>query len=210
MLSVTTKTQKVVAATLGAFLFLGATTAGDEKHLSIYSSVATYTLPVTDRLGNEYIGLLEVLEPLGRISARVDGQHWKMRFNNTDGDFVAGRATAKVRGRELDLGAPFIIENSRGLVPLSSLSAVLPGFLGNPVNLRETARRLLPRINEWSADRALRPRAEAGVALLAQIGTDVALMVLNVLATKARHKRVQKKAAEFIASAQRAHDQATF
>lgn len=70
-------------------------------------------------------------------------------------------------------------------------------FLGDD----ETARRLLPRINEWSADRALRPRAEAGVALLAQIGTDVALMVLNVLATKARHKRVQRKAAEFIASA---------
>jgi hypothetical protein len=65
----------------------------------------------------------------------------------------------------------------------------------------DTARCLLPRINEWSANRALRPRAEAGVALLAQIGTDVALMVLNVLATKARHKRVQKKAAEFIASA---------
>jgi hypothetical protein len=33
------------------------------------------------------------------------------------------------------------------------------------------------------------------------MGSDVALMVLNVLATKARHKRVQKKAIEFIAKA---------
>jgi hypothetical protein len=63
----------------------------------------------------------------------------------------------------------------------------------------ETARRLLPRINEWSADATWRARAEAGVALLAQMGSDLALMALNVLATKARHKRVQRKAADLIA-----------
>lgn len=77
----------------------------------------------------------------------------------------------------------------------------------------ETARRLLPRINEWSADAAFRARAEAGVTLLARMGSemknDVALMVLNVLATKGRHKRVKQKAAEFIASAAQARDLST-
>jgi len=65
-----------------------------------------------------------------------------MRFNNSDGDFVAGKTKAKVRGRDFDLGAPFFIENSRGMVPLSSLSTLLPRFLGNPVNFHEAARRL--------------------------------------------------------------------
>ena len=37
---------------------------------------------------------------------------------------------------------PFLIENSRGLVPLNSLSALLPRFLGMPVNFHESARRL--------------------------------------------------------------------
>ena len=124
------------------FLFLGASTTADEPHLSVYSSVATYRLPVTDRMGREYIGLLEILEPLGRISARDEGPHWKMTFNKTDGDFVAGRTHAKVGGRDVDLGGPFLIENSRGLVPLSSLSTLLAQFLGNPVTFHASARRL--------------------------------------------------------------------
>jgi N-acetylmuramoyl-L-alanine amidase len=142
VLPATSKTHKTIAAALAALVFLGASTPADEKRLSIYSSVATYTLPVTDRVGREYVGLLEVLEPLGRVSARVEGQHWKMRFNDSDGDFMAGKTRAKVRGRDLDLGGPFLIENSRGMVPMSSLSALLPRFLGNPVNFHEAARRL--------------------------------------------------------------------
>src|SRR5580765_6357145 len=137
----TSKTHKTIAA-LAALVLLASATTTDQNRLSIYSSVASYTLPVTNRLGREYVGLLEVLEPLGRISARVEGQHWKMRFNDGDTDFVAGRTRAKVRGRDLDLGGPFLIENSRGLVPINSLSTLLPRLLGNPVNLHETARRL--------------------------------------------------------------------
>jgi hypothetical protein len=138
----TTKTHKLLAAALAAFVFLGAATASYDKRLSIYSSVASYTLPVPDRMGREYVGLLEVLEPLGRISARVEGQHWKLRFNDNDCDFIARKSRARVRGRDVDLGGPFLIENSRGLVPLSSLSTLLPRFLGNPVNFHEPARRL--------------------------------------------------------------------
>jgi N-acetylmuramoyl-L-alanine amidase len=138
----TNAAHKTLAAALAALVFLGAGTTTGEKRLSIYSSVATYTLPVADRMGREYVGLLEVLEPLGRISARVEGQHWKMRFNDSDSDFVAGKTRTKVRGRDFDLAAPFLIENSRGLVPVSSLSTLLPRFLGNPVNFHEAARRL--------------------------------------------------------------------
>jgi len=141
VLPATSKTHKTIAA-LAALVLLGAATTADEKRLSIYSSVATYTLPVTDRLGREYVGLLEVLEPLGRISARVEGRHWKMRFNDSDGDFVPGKTQAKVRGRDLELGGPFLIENSRGMVPISSLGTLLPRLLGNSVNFHEAARRL--------------------------------------------------------------------
>ncbi|MBI1739799.1 MAG: N-acetylmuramoyl-L-alanine amidase [Candidatus Koribacter versatilis] len=142
MPSATTKPNPKLAAVLAALVFLGAASSGDEKRVSIYSSVATYTLPVIDRTGREYVGLLEVLEPLGRVSASVEGQHWKLRYNNVDSDFVAGRTRTRIRGRDLDLTAPFLIESSRGLVPISSLSTLLPRFLGNPVNFHEAARRL--------------------------------------------------------------------
>jgi len=122
--------------------FLSAAPSADEKYISVYSPVAIYTLPVLERGGREYVGLLELLEPLGRVSSRSEGRHWKLRFNTVDAEFVAGKTRAKIRGRDFDFMAPFLIENSRGLVPLSSLSGFLPHFLGTSVNFRESARRL--------------------------------------------------------------------
>ncbi len=116
--------------------------SAEEKHIAVYSPVASYTLPVLDRAGREYVGLLELLEPLGRVSTQSDGRRLRLRYNALDADFFAGKTRAKIHGRDFDFGAPFLIENSRGLVPLSSLSALLPRFLGTPVNFRESARRL--------------------------------------------------------------------
>jgi N-acetylmuramoyl-L-alanine amidase len=137
-----TLTKKILAILLASVTFLSAAPSAEEKHISVYSPVAIYTLPVLDRAGHEYVGLLELLEPLGRVSTQSEGRHLRLRYNAVDADFVAGKARAKIHGRDFDFGAPFLIENSRGLVPLSSLSALLPRFLGTPVNFRESARRL--------------------------------------------------------------------
>ena len=121
---------------------LSAAPSADDKHISVYSPVAIYTLPVLDRAGREYIGLLELLEPLGRVSTQSEGRRWRLRYNAVDAEFVAGSTRARIHGRDFDFMAPFLLENSRGLVPLSSLSGFLPRFLGAPVNFRESARRL--------------------------------------------------------------------
>jgi N-acetylmuramoyl-L-alanine amidase len=138
-------------------IFSGAT-AADEKRLSVYSPVATYVLPVVDRASREYIGLLELLEPLGRVSSARDGKRWKLRYNTIDSEFIAGKTHAKVQGRDLDLTAPFLVENSRGLVAISSLSALLPRFLGTAVNFRAGARRL------FIGDVAIQPNIQLDAA----------------------------------------------
>src|ERR1700687_3529882 len=122
--------------------FLSAAPSADEKHISVYSPVAIYTLPVLERGGREYVGLLELLDPLGRVSSRSEGRRWRLRFNAVDAEFVAGKTRAKIRGRDFDFMDPFLIENSRRCVPLSALSGFLPPFLGTSVNFRESARRL--------------------------------------------------------------------
>lgn len=53
----------------------------EEKRISIYSNAANYTLPILERNGADYIGLLEVFEPLGTVSAKASGTHWKFRYN---------------------------------------------------------------------------------------------------------------------------------
>lgn len=137
--------QRAFASALAALsLFLLTTPAGsaDEKRLAVFSSSATYSLPIADRDGREYVGLLEILDPLGTVTARNEGPRWKLRFHNADAEFTLGRDRAKVRGRELRLTAPFFYEGNRGLVPLASLNALLPQLIGSSVTLNEASRRL--------------------------------------------------------------------
>ena len=137
-----TLTNKLLAILLASVTLLSAAPSADEKRISVYSPVATYKLPVLERAGREYVGLLELLEPLGRVSSQAEGRRFKLRYNAVDAEFVAGKTRARIRGRDFNFAAPFLVENSRGLVPLSSLSALLPRFLGAPVNFRESSRRL--------------------------------------------------------------------
>jgi N-acetylmuramoyl-L-alanine amidase len=116
--------------------------AAPEKHLSIYSTAANYSLPLVQREGRDYVGLLEVLEPLGKVTARTEGTRWRLRFYRIEGDFQVGRGRARIHGYDVDLPAKFLLENGRGLVPVSALSLLLPRILGGPVTLHEDAGRL--------------------------------------------------------------------
>lgn len=116
--------------------------AAPEKHLSIYSVAANYSLTLSQRDGHDYVGLLEMLEPLGKVASKSDGSRWRLRYNNVQAEFQAGKTKARVQGRDADLGGKFYLENGRGLVPVAALGALLPRILGGPVTLHEDAGRL--------------------------------------------------------------------
>jgi N-acetylmuramoyl-L-alanine amidase len=134
--------NKTPAIILAIVTLLSTAISADEKHISVYSPVAVYTVPLLERSGRDYIGLLELLEPLGRVSSESEGAHWGLRYNAIAAEFVAGRTRARIHGHDFDLPAPFLIENSRGFIPLSSLNDVLRRFLGGPVDFRDGPRRL--------------------------------------------------------------------
>lgn len=114
----------------------------EEKRISIYSNAANYSLPVLDRNGDEYIGLLEVFEPLGAVNAKANGNHWKFRYYDVESEFTAGQTRARIHGSDFNLPANFLLENGRGLVPLSSLATLMPRILGGPVTFNQNSRRL--------------------------------------------------------------------
>jgi N-acetylmuramoyl-L-alanine amidase len=116
--------------------------APSEKHLSIYSTVANYSLPLVQREGRDYVGLLELFEPLGKVSAKSDSQRWRLRYNNVEADFQSGKTHAQVQGRDADLGGKFLLENGRGLVPVGSLGTLMPRVLGGPVTVHEESARV--------------------------------------------------------------------
>jgi N-acetylmuramoyl-L-alanine amidase len=129
-----------IPALLSALRFVE---AAPEKRLSVYSVAANYSLSLVEREGRDYVGLLELLEPLGRVSAKTDGSRWRLRYNNVEAEFQDAKTRAKVGNRDNDLGGRFVLENKRGLVPLGSLSSLLPRILGGPVSLHEESGRLL-------------------------------------------------------------------
>jgi len=116
--------------------------AAPERHLSVYSVAANYSLPIVQHEGRNYICLLEVLEPLGKVSAKLEGPRWRLRYNNVEGDFQVGKTHARVQGRDADLTGKFYVENNRGLVPLTALASLLPRFLGGPVTVHDESGRL--------------------------------------------------------------------
>ncbi len=116
--------------------------APPEKHLSVYSTAANYSLPILQHQGSAYVGLLELLEPLGTVSAKQDGARWRLHYNNILGEFTVDKTRARIQGRDADLPAKFILENGRGLVPVASLNSLLPRFLGGPATLHEQSSRL--------------------------------------------------------------------
>ncbi|MGA6984327.1 MAG: N-acetylmuramoyl-L-alanine amidase [Candidatus Sulfotelmatobacter sp.] len=131
------------AALILFFLLSGLLAAAPgEKHLSVYSTAANYSLSIVQRQGHDYVGLLEVLDPLGSVSAKLEGSRWRIHYNNILGEFTADKTGARVQGRDADLSAKFLVEDGRGLVPVSSLSSLLPRFLGGPATFHEESDRL--------------------------------------------------------------------
>ena len=123
-----------------SYVVLGA--PSDEARISIYSPAANYSLPVLQRNGREYVGLLEILEPLGQVNAKIEKQTWKLRFDRVDAQLGIGTVRVRVHGHDFDLSAPVLMENGRGLIPAESLTVLLPQFLSAPVTYHNSARRL--------------------------------------------------------------------
>jgi N-acetylmuramoyl-L-alanine amidase len=119
-----------------------AASAESEKHLSIYSAVANYSLPVRARNSQDYVDLLEVLDPLGKVTAKTEGKRWKVRYQEQDVEFTDGKKNVRWLGSGFDLPANFLLEGGHGMVPLSSLPQLLSRILGGPVTWHENSRRL--------------------------------------------------------------------
>ncbi len=121
--------------------------AQSSDQLTVYSPQTSYSVPLLDVNGQQYAGLVELLEPLGSIDAKPDGKKYKFRFTSpgarqSESQFNDGKDKAKVRGENYKLPANFVLQNGRGYIPLSSVPEVVTRILAQPVQLHPTARRL--------------------------------------------------------------------
>ncbi len=131
-----------LSAVFALVLLISAAAPLEEKQISIYSNVANYSLPVTAENGHDYVGIFELLEPLGKVSLKTSGTQWNLHYNNVECDFQPGSDIARLQNQPVPLGTSFVLRNGRGMVPVGSLTTLLPRLLGGPVNFHDAARRL--------------------------------------------------------------------
>src|SRR5947208_1054093 len=81
--------------------------AQEKKRLSIYSSRANYSVSVSDHDGKEYVGLGEVLQPLGGSFAVENGKI-KFRLDSATAECEIGKTKCKVAGSNLELSSKLI------------------------------------------------------------------------------------------------------
>ena len=125
-----------------ALFLLGAAGARDDKLISIYSGKINYTVALQERDGQDYVSLRDVLAPIGKVAVKVDGTHWKVRYEKVEAEFTAGKSQIRIRGHEYSLPARFLLENGSGLVPLASLNMLLSHVLDTPLAYYQNSHRL--------------------------------------------------------------------
>jgi N-acetylmuramoyl-L-alanine amidase len=119
----------------------------EANQLAVFSPQTTYSVPLLDVSGQPYAGLVELLEPLGPVDARVDGKKYKLHFTPPGGralevQFNDGKEKGKVRGNGYKLPANFVLQNGRGYVPLAATSDLISKLFGADAELRPAQRRL--------------------------------------------------------------------
>lgn len=120
---------------------------GEPKQIAVFAPQSNYSVPLVDMNGLPYVGLVDLLGPLGSVEARRDGKKYKLQFTPPGGkkdelQFQEGKEKAKVHGDTLKLPANFAFQGDRGYVPLASVTNLLSQVLSTPVAFHASSQRL--------------------------------------------------------------------
>jgi N-acetylmuramoyl-L-alanine amidase len=121
--------------------------APEQNQLVVYSPRTSYSVPLLEANNQPYVGLVELLEPLGSVDARADGKKYKLHFTPPGGrplelQFTDGKEKGKVRGESYKLPVNFVLQNGRGYVPLSAISDLVSKLVTTDTEFHPASRRL--------------------------------------------------------------------
>ena len=146
--------RPLIAGTFAVLAFLlvpGRALAADQPHLAIFAQQINYLVNVQVRDGSEYVGLLDVLDPLGQVATHINGKKWTLDFSSSGSrvEIVCqeGKRKCSVRGADVEMAAKFVVSEGHGYVPVSALAEILPRITNLTANLNVRGRRLLLGIN---------------------------------------------------------------
>lgn len=116
--------------------------SAEDKKVTVFAANKTYDLAVIDKDKQEYAGLAELLEPLGKLEQNASRGTFHFRLNGIDGEFGEGKRLARVGKTQLLLPTKAVAENGHLLVPLRAMAGLLEKYLGQHCEFHEAGRRL--------------------------------------------------------------------
>ncbi len=129
-----------VAALL--LLLLTAGFAAEPRRVEVYAPQSSYQVDILVREGVDYVGLTDLLEPLGRVESRVEGKKLKLTFNGAEAEFEDGKRQFRARGVSGDLPSKFLLVDGRGYIPAAVTARLLTRVSDQPAEFHANPRRL--------------------------------------------------------------------
>jgi N-acetylmuramoyl-L-alanine amidase len=120
--------------------------SAEARKLVVYSPVTTYSVDIIVQKGTDYVGLVELLEPLGHVEAKPDGKTWTLEFTNASrtakARFRDGKKDVELPGGKLELQKNFFVSSGRGFVPLANLQELVSQIAGMQTQLHLSTQHL--------------------------------------------------------------------
>jgi N-acetylmuramoyl-L-alanine amidase len=125
------------------FLLLAVGFAQEPRWMNVYAPQANYRVDIVEHEGSDYVGLTDLMEPLGRLETHIDGGKLLLLLNGNSVEFQDGRRPYRsaTAGRQ-ELGANFFLQDGRGYIPLVSVPQLLYKLTGQAADLHISSRRL--------------------------------------------------------------------
>jgi len=137
------KEQSIYARVSILLLLLAVAFAAEPRRIAVYSPLASYQLDILVRDGVDYVGVTDLLEPLGRLESRVSGNKLTLIFNGAAAEFQDGKRQYRTSANtKLDLPSNFILVDGRGYVPAASIPQVLQRVANQSAEFHAASRRL--------------------------------------------------------------------
>jgi len=123
-----------VRVTVLLLSLLAAICFAEPRQINVYAPQTSYPVAILVRGGVDYIGLTDLLEPLGRLESSVKGSKLILTFNGVDAEFQEGTRQARAGANsKLEMSANFLLVDGRGYIPVAWINQLLPILASQPV-----------------------------------------------------------------------------
>jgi N-acetylmuramoyl-L-alanine amidase len=143
-------------------LLLAVGFAAEPRRISVYTPQTNYQVDILVRDGVDYVGLTDLLDPLGRVEARVGLGKFTLIFKGSAAEFQEGKRQVRTGANsKLELSANFLLVDGRGYIPAASITQLLPHISDLSAEFHAGPRRLFVGAALSAAERATQFRYSA-------------------------------------------------